>query len=185
MRYTLWSRGRLLGYTELDLPHVQDHVRMGFIEPTEEGLRRLPDATGVPAAAHALARAARRAADARDTSLTELADFRAACDRREALELALRDETDTVFACEWIRVYDIDDQSAWAEDELDEDFDFDDDELIDPELEEAIEHDLEIMESSFDDDAGGALSWEPPDVRWETTRYHMMVFLARAKPSGG
>ena len=44
MWYTLWSRGRLLGYTELDLPHVQEHIRMGFIEPTPEGVRLLPDA---------------------------------------------------------------------------------------------------------------------------------------------
>src|SRR5215467_6650169 len=97
MRYTLWSRGRVLGHTELDLPHVQDRVRMGFIEPTETGTRVLPDATGVPAAAQALAKAAKRAVDLRYDALTEFADFRAACDRREALNLELRDEMGVLF----------------------------------------------------------------------------------------
>jgi hypothetical protein len=179
MQYTLWSRGKRLGHTDLDLPHVQDRVRMGFIEPTEEGTRLLPDATGVPAAAHALAKAARRAAHQRYEALTEFADFRAACDRREALDLELRDEMGVLFPCEWIRINDIDDQS-WAED------DFDDDEDLDPELEAAIDHDAELIESSLDEDDASYFDeddldcpspWEPPDPRWETSRYHVMVYL--------
>ena len=176
MRYTVWSRGRLVGYTALDLAHVRDRVRMGFIEPTEDGKRLLPDATGVPAAALALARAARRAAHRRDASLTEFADFRAACDRREALRLELRDDAGVVFPCEWIEVDDIDDHSC-----LDETFDLDDDESLDPELEAAIDHDAELVESYFDrDDDDHASSWDPPDERWETTRYHMTVHLGGA-----
>ena len=169
MRYALWSRDRLLGYTEFDLPHVQDHVRNGFIEPTDEGLRLLPDATGVPAAAFALSRAAKRAAYRRHASLTEFADFCAACDRREALDLELRDETGIVLQCEWIEIHDID-----ATGLADEDFD---EEEIDPELEESIEHDLELIESFRDDDYDQVSSWEPPDERWETTQYHIMVHL--------
>jgi hypothetical protein len=143
---------------------------MGFIEPTEEGTRALPDATGVPAAAHALARAAKRAAECRYEVLTEFADFRAACDRREALNLELRDEMGALFPCQWIRINDIDDHS-WAEDDVDE-------EMFDLELEEAIEHDMEVTESYLDDDdQDDALPWEAPDERWESSRYHMMVYL--------
>jgi hypothetical protein len=173
MRYALWSRGRLLGHTELDLACVQDRVRMGFIDPTEQGIRLLPDATGVPAAAHALARAARRAVNQPEVSLSEFADFRAACDRREALQLELRDEADAVFPCEWIQVNDIDDHS-WA----DGDFDADEDEPLDPELEAAIEHDVELIDSYLDgDDYERTSSWEPPDGRWDTMKYHVMVYL--------
>ena len=172
MRYTLWSRGRSLGYTDLDLPHVQDRVRMGFIEPTDEGSRLLPDATGVPAAANALARAAKRAADGREEALTEFADFRAACDRREALNLELRDETGVLFPCEWIRVYEIDDH-AWADDDIDDDID---DEELDLDWDAAIEHDVELMESYIDGDDQDR-PWEPPDERWESFRYHIMVYL--------
>lgn len=171
MRYTLSSRGRALGYTELDLPHVQPQVRMGFIEPTPEGLRLLPDATGVPLAAHTLAQAAKRAAYRRHADLAEYADFRAACDRREALVLELRDETGAVFPCEWIEVHDID--ALFPEDE----FDVDDDEPMDPELEAAIDHDVELFESFHDGDDFNRTPWEAPDERWETTRYHMMVHL--------
>ena len=171
MRYTLWSNDRLLGHTELDLPHVQDHVRMGFIAPTELGNRLLPDATCVPAAANALARAARRAANQREASLTEFADFWAACDRREALRLELRDETGGVFQCEWIRVNDIDNHS-WSDDDVDDDVDddlydeFDDDDPTDPELAAQVEHDAALFQSWIDeDDLLDTSAWEPPDER--------------------
>src|SRR5215475_5276312 len=124
MQYTLWSRGRRLGTTELDLPHINDRVRMGFIELTEDGVRLLPDATGVPAAARALAKAARRAARGRGDAVTEFADFRAACDRREALNVELRDEMGVVLPCEWIQVNDIDEE-LWTEDDLYDDEDLD------------------------------------------------------------
>ena len=180
MRYALWSRGRLLGHTELDLPHVHDRVRMGFIEPTEDGVRLLPDATGVPAAAYALARAAKQAAHRRHPSLTEFADFRAACDRREALDLELRDEGGVVLRCEWIEIHDID-----APILTDEDLDGGADEPMDLALEAAIDHDVELFESFYDgNDQHQTSPWEPPDVRWETMRYHVMVHLGLEGGSG-
>lgn len=173
MTYTLWSRNRLLGSTALDLEHVQPHVRLGFIDPTGEGLRLLPEATGVPTAAHALARAAKRAAYGRCEGLTEYADFRAACDRREALDLELRDQTGVVFPCEWIEVHDID-----ALPFIDEELGWEDDEPMCPEVEAAIEHDADTI-GSFSD--GYDQTWEPPDDRWAMSRYHIMVYL-RAEP---
>ena len=145
---------------------------MGFIEPTDEGLRLLPDATGVPEAAYALARAAKQAAHRRRVDLTEFADFSAACDRREALDLELRDEADMVFQCEWIEIHDID-----AGVLSDEEFDWDDEEPMDPELEASIDHDAELFDSFNDRDDYDPTPWVPPDERWETMRYHMMVHL--------
>ena len=150
---------------------------MGFIEPTEAGLRLLPDATGVSEAASALSRAAKRAAYRRRVELTEFADFRAACDRREALDLELRDEAGVVFQCEWIEIHDI------AEVLTDEDFDWDDDQPMDPELEASIDHDAELLESFFDADDYDKTPWAPPDPRWEMTRYHMMVYLGDESPT--
>ena len=179
MRYTLWSRSRLLGYTELDLPHVQEQVRMGFIEPTPEGLRLLPDATGVPSAAHALAKAAKRAVNRRETGLTEFADFCSACDRREALELVLRDEADVVLQCEWIQINDLDD-AVWSDDDFDDldELDEFDEEPLDPELQAAIDHDVELFED-FCRENEYERAWEPADERWESG-YHMMVYLGDA-----
>lgn len=182
MRYTLWSRGRLLGYTELDLPHVQEHIRMGFIEPTAEGLRVLPDATGVPAAAHALAKAAKRAVNRRETGLTEFADFLSACDRREALGLELRDEADVVLGCEWIQINDLGDPLL-SDDEFDDFDELYDDEPLDPELQASIDHDAELFEE-FCREHDYDRAWEPPDERWEMPGYHMMVYLGREKESG-
>jgi hypothetical protein len=171
MPYTLWSRGRLLGYTDLDIPCVQPFIRQGFINPTQIGNQLLADAAGVPKACAASRRAARLAGQqALDGDLTE---FIAACERREALALELRDEAGERFDCEWVRVNDIQDQS-WADDldDLDE-------EPLTPELEEAIERDAELLMESFDEDIYGS-SWPPPDIRWETMQYHMMVKLTTA-----
>lgn len=181
MRYSLWGRGRLLGYTDLDLPHVQARVRLGFIEPTDDGLRLLPDATGVPTAAHALARASKDILDERYSTLTEYADFRSACDRREGLPLELRDEAGAIFDCEWIQIHDIQELSA-----LSEAFDDSVDDEIDPELEAAIEADAEVIEELHDDtgdydydydDDYGDEAWQPPDERWDSMRFYLMVYL--------
>jgi hypothetical protein len=187
MRYTLWSRGRTLGYTELDLPHVDGCIRMGFIEPTDDGVRFLPDAIGVSAAAGALANAARRAARGHDDAITEFADFRAACDRREALNLELRDETGVLLEYEWIQVNDID-EGAWIEDDAADDDDLDHEWLQqfeqdvdpDPECQAAIEHDVGLMDAELDgDDWSGESAWGTADDRWNWFRYHLMVRLPR------
>src|SRR3954470_17489846 len=47
MRYTLWSRGRLVGHTALDIHTMTCGMRQGFVEPTLEGRQILADATGV------------------------------------------------------------------------------------------------------------------------------------------
>ena len=168
MPYTLWSHDRLLGHTDLDIPCVQDWIRQGFIEPTEIGKRLLPDATGVPRACAAIHRAARTEGKRSDEG--DLSPFIEACARREALALELRDESGERFEYEWLRVYDLQDRSG-------DDLDYDD-EPLSPEAEAAIKEEVaEIMESLEEDIYGS--SWPPPDPRWETMQYQIMVHLER------
>jgi len=158
---------------------------MGFIDLTEDGIRLLPDATGVPAAARALAKAARRAAGGRGDALTEFADFRAACDRREALNIELRDEMGALLPCEWIQVNDIDEE-AWTDDDVIDDEDLDPEWLeaieqqidTDPEIQASIEHDAELLDADLDGEGwNGASPWEAGDERFDCCRYHIMVYL--------
>jgi hypothetical protein len=184
MRYSLWGRGRLLGFTDLDLPHVQARVRLGFIEPTDDGLRLLPDATGVPTAAHALARASKDILDDGYAALTEYADFRSACDRREGLTLELRDEAGVAFDCEWSAIHDIQELAS-----LNDSFDCSIYDEIDPEFEAAIEADSELIQELHRaiDDPGydcGDDAWQPPDERWDSMRFYLMVYLRDTEPNG-
>jgi hypothetical protein len=167
MRYSLWSHERLLGHTDLDIPCVTSHFMQGFIDPTQEGSKLLPRATGVPRASSA--------GLVRNLSETEQrgrrAEFRAACSAREALDLELRLEDGTVFPCDFIRVYDLRDD--WLADES-----LDDDEPLDPEIEAEIEADVE----AWDEERLGGSAWpapDPPDSRWDTMQYLIQVFLER------
>src|SRR5262249_47303920 len=123
MPYTLWSHGRLVGHTELDIPCVQSHIMQGFIEPTELGRGLLADAAGVPAVCAELERARKKAGAAHDEE-AGLETFQRACDRREALHLELRDEDGTNVEIEWIQVNDIQsDPFAGIDDDDDEELD--------------------------------------------------------------
>src|SRR5215510_14181549 len=134
MRYSLWSRQRLLGHTDLDIPCVTKHLMQGFIEPTPEGSRHLPKATGVPRAASAglvrnLTEAERHGREA---------EFRGAASAREELDLELRLEDGTVFSCDFIRVYDL--RENVLSDELL------DDEPLDPETQAEIDAEVAAWE---------------------------------------
>ena len=48
---------------------------------------------------------------------------------------------------------------------------------MDPELEASIDHDAELMDSFVDGNDYDPTPWTPPDERWDTTRYHLMVYL--------
>src|SRR4051812_9118174 len=101
MRYSLWSRGQLIGHTDLDIECISPDLRMGFLEPTDEGKQAILDATGV----HAVC--AKRPSSWRDDPDPEyLEEFQAACARREALDLELRDEAGAVFRCAYMRITD-------------------------------------------------------------------------------
>jgi len=169
MPYTLWSHGRLVGYTELDIPCVQSHIMQGFIEPTEAGRPLLADAAGVPAVCAANRRAQKQSGRAKNDD-AEMDAFQRACDRREALHLELRDGDGTHVEVEWIQVNDI--QSDPFADITDDD---DDDEELEEELQAEIDAAIAEWKSRFD---GEEWKGEPePDPRWETMQYHCMVYL--------
>src|SRR5690349_422046 len=80
--YTLWSRGRLLGETDLGFIYRDNGFRCGWLHPTEIGERILPEAAGVAPAL--------RVEFMIGPDENAHADVLAAVDREVALELELR-----------------------------------------------------------------------------------------------
>lgn len=98
MRYTLWSRDRLLGETDLDFIYREHGFRCGWLHPSELGERLLPSATGVPPALRTLYSIG--------PDPTARADVAAAVDLEAAFELQLRRPCGAVVATESIAVID-------------------------------------------------------------------------------
>lgn len=186
MRYSLWSHERLVGHTELDIPTITSTMRQGFVEPSPEGKPLLEDATGVWRAMAQARRAIRQGADeaAQDDLVTE------AMNRREALDLELRDESGETFECEYIRIYDlfdrVDDMEETAQ-EMEAEFEIYLSSLApidrvdalakraaaDAEIEEFV---AEMTEYWKEREMFGS-GWPPEDPRWETMQYHLQVHL--------
>jgi hypothetical protein len=82
MQYTLWSKDRLLGETDLGFIYRENGFRCGWFHPTPLGERLMPAATGVAPAM--------RAEYSIGPDATLQADILAAVDAEEALELELR-----------------------------------------------------------------------------------------------
>jgi len=194
MRYSLWSHDRLVGYTDLDIPTVTVSMRQGFVDPTPEGKQLLEDATGVWRAM-AERKRLRRARGGEE--LPEDDDLvNAAFDRREALDLQLRDEHGEAFG-EWIRVYDLRDGDGGIVEEMEDTeeeeeaaFQIHLSSLTPEEQADAVaqraadkaEIERFVAEWIEERDAGEMFksSWPPPapeDPRWETMQYHLQVHL--------
>jgi hypothetical protein len=107
MPYTLWSRNRILGETDLEFPQVFANHRMGWFHPSPQGEILMPILTGTGPALRAVAklmrdpmRAAIRPAetdrahewpwDIRTT--TEYADLVSSVDELESMGLQVRDQ---------------------------------------------------------------------------------------------
>ena len=84
MVYSIVSRGRVLGTTDLGFIYRPDVHRCGWLHPTPLGERLLPIAAGVAPAM--------RAEYMLGPDTTLHADVISACDQEEALELELRRE---------------------------------------------------------------------------------------------
>ena len=189
MRYSLWSRGRLVGRTDLDVHTISASMRQGFIEPTPEGLELLSDATGVPRAL-AESRRGQRARGGRVDS--DLALIQQAIDRREALAFELRDESGAIFEFDFIRVYDnfderaVDEMCATAEEEEAE-FEAHLSSLSGAAREEAIarrrqmeadvEADVQQILAERDEQEERGWGSTPEDARWDTMQYFIQVHL--------
>jgi hypothetical protein len=130
MRYTLWSRGRLLGETNLGFVFRFGGFRCGWLHPTALGERLMPAATGV---APALRTEWMIGPDA-----TARADVLSAVDQEQALELQLRGPDGGVIATEDIAIIDTHYLLSIAESELDSE-DAADDAEQDAEIEALLE----------------------------------------------
>jgi hypothetical protein len=82
MPYSIWSRGRLVGHTDLGFIYRENGFRTGWFHPNELGDKLMPTATGV-------APAMRASHEAGKNVLTD-PDVTSAYDYEQALELELR-----------------------------------------------------------------------------------------------
>jgi len=108
MRYTLWSRGRLVGETDLEFIFRVNGLRCGWLHPTEVGDRLMAAATGVPPRSLVMI----------GPDATARADLLSAVDQEEALELQLRGPSGAVIATESIGIVDTQYLLSLAESDL-------------------------------------------------------------------
>ena len=97
-RYTVWSRGRLVGETDLGFIFREFNRRTGWFYPTDQAEHLLANATGVSPAM--------RMVWAIGPDPTAEADFKAAVDAAERLELELRSPDGNVIETENIGIVD-------------------------------------------------------------------------------
>jgi hypothetical protein len=98
VRYTLWSRGRLLGKTDLGFVFRPNGFRCGWFYPTALGDRLMPVATGVAPALRTMCMIGR--------DPTAEADLQSAVDQEAALQLELRGPDGAVIATKDIGIVD-------------------------------------------------------------------------------
>lgn len=193
MSYTVWSRGRLLGSTDLGYRYKPYRSRMGDFVPTELGEKVMPIATGLSPAVMHLTRVS-HAMDGPDSNgpvpgeerlerlrrTTEYADYAAAEAQCEALALELRGPDGSPIATEWIGIRDTQFPVSLDDDPFGDDWSSEDCGAFDPEREAALENAIETdralldeMHQGFDD----LHDWdESPDA--DLPRYQIQVRLA-------
>ena len=123
MQYTLWSRGRLLGETDLGFIYRENGHRTGWLHPTELGERLMPEATGVAPSL--------RVKWILGSDETAKADVLSAVDHEEALALELRRADGVVIETEHIAIIDTHYLLSLPvrEDDLDDDVELDEEML--------------------------------------------------------
>ncbi|HTI64958.1 MAG TPA: hypothetical protein VL524_15640 [Gemmatimonadaceae bacterium] len=119
MPYTVTSRGRPIGTTDLGFRYRPGASRMGWFHPNAAGERLMPIVAAVTAAtrAHAQSRRGRDNPDvdarARDANL--LADVAEAYQHIGALDLRLHAEDGTLIPTEFVSIQDTEELLAWAD----------------------------------------------------------------------
>ena len=196
MPYTVWSRGRLIGETDLAFRPLIDVQRSGHFHPNAEGERVMElIASPLPAMRAYLHRDARDA-DGNGFVLPELqgsalfADLAESFHHFRSLELELRREDGSVVPTEDIGFQDTHPSLAVTEAELEE-YEHsvddpggpDDDDLpeateAERELEMDVLHDLEALDSPSDWDDDVHAPWVPPELEApQFPRYQIHVML--------
>lgn len=190
MPYTLWSRGRLIGHTDLDCVRVLPTTRMGWFHPTPVGEKVMPIAVAVPPVIQAYVERARQL-DGDSTAVqsqldrsTEGADLSAAFNHLEALEFELRREDGLVVQTDSIGFQDTHRLLARAHEWEAEDIDgWTDvgDMLLEPseddlEIERAMEHDVALVREWFSQ-RDGLREWAVGEIDDSFPRYQVYVEL--------
>jgi hypothetical protein len=158
-RYTVWSRGQLVGETDLGFIFRGFNRRTGWFHPTEQGDKLMPDATGVSPALRTVWAIGRDA--------TAEADLQAAIDAQERLDLELRGPDGAVIETGDIAI--IDTHYLISLGELS---DVDDDEVeLTPEQQAWVDEMLEAFPDEPDE------PWRPSDEESELPRYQIQVEL--------
>jgi hypothetical protein len=186
--YTLWSKGRLLGYTELGYVRSLAFHRMGDLVTTDVGDRLLPLATAPARALRALVKASRDGLHEAGASCsgeelpqtTEYADAAEAFAQAESLELGLRAPDGAVIPTESVRVQDTHYLLELArEDEERFEREYFGDEL-DPRIAADIEHDAALIAEWFADEDLDLSDVSVGDEPWQVSqfpRYQIQIHL--------
>jgi hypothetical protein len=191
VRYTVWSRGRLIGDTDLGFIRLIDQSRSGWFHPNVEGERLMPVIASVSPAMRAYLH--RDAVDAQGDSLvqpamygsTAFADLAEAFQHLHSLDLELRREDGSVVPTSDIGIQDTqqlvelaemddDDVEAWdADDELGETTEHD------LQLEADVMHDAELIDQAFGAGVDDSIAdWMPEDLQEAAfPRYQIHVLL--------
>ena len=192
MPYTLWSRDRLLGKTDLSFRSLHPKFRAGEFTPTEVGERILPIFASLRPALSALRDvtddvlvANPDACDADDwpprsvRNTTAYADAMSLADELDSLALELRDDDGAVVHTDDIAIHDTEQLLALAEEDdalaLEDDdlmAGMIDDEDLTAEMKEAIEEEVAMMTEAF-----GDVDDEPWMPAKEFARYQIFIAL--------
>jgi hypothetical protein len=193
VNYTVWSRGRLIGETDLGFAPLVQQSRSGWFHPNAEGERVMPVIASVLPAMRAYLH--RDVVDAQGKSLvhpqmhgsTAFADLAEAFQHFGALDLELRREDGSVVPTSDIGIQDthrlvelaqmddddLDAASAQADGEA---VDFTERDL---QLEADVMHDLELVDEELDAAIDGPYpAWMPDDLQEPRfPRYQIHVLL--------
>ena len=168
MIYTLWSRGELLGESELDYVRVFPHLRTGDLQVTPKGLIAIERLTQTHADSYYAARRVNheRSPGTVDPSdeKTVFADLAAEHDQYEALALELRAPNGSVIATDSIFVTDTDYLLAIGSEPDEEDASppvVEVEGVLDPDDLAALEHELLEFEEDHPPWAQSAPAREP------------------------
>lgn len=181
MSYTLYSRNRLLGETELEYHTESITHRMGAFDPTRFGETLMPVITGVQRLLHEHALRDESACDAADGAGIDdvfLGDMVAAESHLASLELELRAPDGSVVPTEWIGVQDTEELTRWAErmaTKFPERYALE--ESGDDEIDAAVAHDMELIDSWIEERESGDGGWESDEPGGEFPRYQISVEL--------
>lgn len=127
VRYTVWSRGRLIGETDLGFPQVIREARSGWFHPNAEGERLMPIVAAVSPAMrayihhrHGVEANANGVVRPEAVRSTPYADLAEALQRADELGLELRREDGSVVATEDVGIQDTEHLLALAREIMEE-----------------------------------------------------------------